>query len=444
MSAPHERPPLRLVNGRSLIERAGAASSGDEGDRRLAELLARGTGQSPAAILDEMARARGEQASDARAAEVEVLQEASAHQTPGVARSGASGKALNRQLRRAQRRKRRVAKVVADMIQRARDAGDPSWEPQAFPGLDWKIGSEAWGALRDVSGRQARILAAGLPPAQGELLVADAKALALELGLEEDEGYATMRWRERVAAAWVSRRLSRPVRAREKEKGKSPDRARLGALLAKLEMAPDDRLKPPPKRENPWSGGRVVDGYARGAFALLMRDITTGKPLSASKLFYRNGSGDQGPFAYLATPASEHGERSRAIDGTLGLYTRWQPSASVSKYVGPVKRNAEGEILLDKDGNPMRFALSEHWYHRRMCGRRAATAADRGNAAAGSLLRELCPWLFEDDASPSELLGGLEALAASTEAAEDAEGDFEDAPSPAAEGGISRGPPAEP
>lgn len=380
----------------------------DEGDLRLAALIARNTGKSRAGALDELLGAR---AASPILFDVEELQKASDRASPDTQESQEpSEPTMGRRLRRAQRRKKRVAKVVARMIERAREAGDPTWKPEAFAGLDWKIGSEAWAALRDVTGRKARILAAGLPPAQGELLVADAKEIAKELELEE--GYATMVWRERVASAWVSWRLSRPVRARKKSK--RPALEQLEELMGKLALPPDATLQPPPKRENPWAGGRVVDGYARGAFALLIRNVVTGRPLSVSKLFYKNGSGQKGPLAYLATPAPEHGGRSRAVDGVLGLYTRWQPAASTSKYVGPVKRDASGEVLLDEDGNPMRFALSEHWYHRKMCGRRAASAADRGNAAAGSLIRELCPWLFEDDASAAELVSGLEELAAST------------------------------
>ena len=67
----------------------------------------------------------------------------------------------------------------------------------------------------------------------------------------------------------------------------------------------------------------------------------------------------------------------------LGLYSRWQPPAWKSKFVGPPKRGPDGQPLLDKHGHVQRYALSEHWYHARMCGRRAAAQADRGNAAGG-------------------------------------------------------------
>ena len=80
------------------------------------------------------------------------------------------------------------------------------------------------------------------------------------------------------------------------------------------------------KRENPWAGGRVVDGYARQAFCLLLRDIRTGEPLSMSKLFQRNGSGELGAVKYLSGR----------------LYTRFQPRADRSRYVGPAKRGADG------------------------------------------------------------------------------------------------------
>lgn len=377
---------------------------------------------------DELVR---EVAVERQADEAERLQQASEHRDPGQ-RGGPSPKDVNRQVRRARRRKKRVAKVVAAMIERARQEGaDPDWKPEAFPALDWRIKSEAWAALRDVSGRKARTLAAALPPAQGEQLVLEAQRIAAETGLED--GYATVRWRELVAGAWVSWRLSRPVRA--KQKTRDNGHTRTGDYeLGNVPPDPED-WAPPVKRQNPWAGGRVVDGYARQAFALLMRDVRTGAPMSISKLFYRNGSGEQGVFGYLATPARDG--RSRAIDGVLGLYSRWQPPAHKSKYVGPPKLGPDGQPLLDKHGRVQRYALSEHWYHRRMCGRRAAAQADRGNGAATSLLRELCPWLFAADRSPEEVLAELEQLEGATETATESPypGCFETAGAPGADAG---------
>jgi hypothetical protein len=72
--------------------------------------------------------------------------------------------------------------------------------------------------------------------------------------------------------------------------------------------------------------------------------------------------------------------------------------------VGPTKKGPDGRPLLDRFGNPQRYALAEHWYHARMCGRRAARQADSGTARATSVLRELCPWLFEKDKRATELL----------------------------------------
>ncbi len=76
-----------------------------------------------------------------------------------------------------------------------------------------------------------------------------------------------------------------------------------------------------------------------------------------------------------------------------------RPSSSSRRVAGP-RRTADppdGQPLLDRFGNPQRYALAEHWYHASMCGRRAARQADGGNGVATALLRELCPWLFKDD-----------------------------------------------
>lgn len=307
----------------------------------------------------------------------EQLQRRSGQSDPSQARPGQS---LNRRQRKAQGRKRRLAKVVQAMVERARDEGaDPDWVPEAFPALDWRIKSEATAIMRDVTGRRARIFAAGLPPAQAERLLEEAERLGPEL----DEACASLRWRELVAAAWVSWRLSRPIRASRRSKREG--------------------------RENQWAGGRVVDGYARQAFCLLMRDLQTGRPMSMSKLFYRNGSGVQGVFGYLARSAPAGGARGLPrIDGCLGLYSRFQPRADKSRYVGPPKMTKDGQPLLDANGQPQRYALAEHWYHRSMCGRRAASQSDRGSAAARSILHSLCPWLFDDEPCGAIVLSELE------------------------------------
>ncbi len=321
----------------------------------------------------ELARCVEEQNAAKRA---EELQRRSGQADPDQARPG---QCLNRRQRKAQARKRRLAKVVQAMIERARtDGADPDWKPEAFPALDWRIKSEATAIMRDVTGRRARIFAAGLPPTQAERLLEEAERLGPEL----DDACASLRWRELVAAAWVSWRLSRPIRASRRLKREG--------------------------RENPWAGGRVVDGYARQAFCLLMRDLQTGRPMSKSKLFYRNGSGVQGVFGYLARPApTSTGSRLPRIDGRLGLYSRFQPRADKSRYVGPPKKAKDGRPLLDANGRPQRYALAEHWYHHKMCGRRAASQCDRGSAAARSILSVLCPWLFDDEPCGSTVLSEL-------------------------------------
>lgn len=322
----------------------------------------------------ELARCVEEQNAARRA---EQLQRRSGQVDPGAARPG---QCLNRRQRKAQARKRRLAKVVQAMIERARtDGADPDWKPEAFPALDWRIKSEATAIMRDVTGRRARIFAAGLPPAQAERLLEEAERLGPVL----DEACRSLRWRELVAAAWVSWRLSRPIRASRRLRREG--------------------------RENPWAGGRVVDGYARQAFCLLMRDLQTGRPMSISKLFYRNGSGVQGVFGYLARSAPTDGVRGLPrIDGCLGLYSRFQPRADKSRYVGPPKKAKDGRPLLDAHGQPQRYALAEHWYHRTMCGRRAASQSDRGSAAARSILFSLCPWLFDGEPCGATVLSELE------------------------------------
>lgn len=422
---------------RSPLERPSAArgtDSPDEVQRYLNALVStRVFGEPPAAFEEEVR--------DERAVEqVEAMQRASSHADPsrhrGAGARPKSSDGLNRQMRRRRARKKAIAKVVADMEARVRKEGaDPNWSPEAFPALDWNILSVTKAILADVTGRRARILAASLPPPQAEQLIRDAVRIAQERDLEE--GYATLRWRELVAGAVASWRLSRPVRARGASKDPEPEPvgdALLG-LLPPAVGADEEPLKPPVKRENPWKGGRVVDGYARQAFCLLMRDLRTGAPMSVSKLFYTNGSGEQGVFGYLATPKpATRGSRLPRIDGVLGLYTRFQPRADKSKYVGPPKKGPDGQPLRDKDGNVQRYALCEHWYHRDMCGRRAATQADRGDAGSRSIIGELCPWLFEVEASAEELLD---------EAAQDA-GSVEGAESPSPAVGVETDEPAAP
>lgn len=362
-------------NGRGL--RRDAPS--EEVEAYLAGLVARRVfKEEPARLRRAVAEAREDE-------HTQTLQKRSNHIDPKRHRgAGERPENLNRHLRRVRARKRRLSKVVAQMIERARrDGADPTWTPEAFPALDWRIKNEAWSIMRDVSGRRARIFTAALPPPQGARLLGEAARIATAKGV--DDGFATVRGRELIAGAWVSWRLSRPVRARRR---------------TSLNHASE-----PGKRENPWAGGRVVDGYARGAFSLLMRDLATGRPMSVSKLFYKNGSGQQGVFGYLAT--ARRGERRGGlprIDGVLGLYSRFQPSADRSKYVGPPKRGRDGKPLLDANGNVQRYALGEHWYHRDMCGRRAVAQADRGDAESRSLLRELCPWLFEQEDLMAALL----------------------------------------
>lgn len=409
----------------AIFERPSAAKGTDTPEgvtAYLASLAARALGEDPAELTRAVQAER-------QADEAEKLQKASGHATPGVNDApGVPPRDLNRQLRRVRKRRKHLAKHFAAFLERNRQKGaDPDWKPTAFPALDWRIRSEIGPARLDVTGRKARILAAGLPLEQAERLIDEAKRIEAELKVED--GYRTMRWRDLAAAAWVSWRLSRPVRTRDMKPGE--ECAQTGDQALGYEPPPLGVPAVPVTRKNPWAGGRVVDGYAREAFGLLMPNLLTGEPLSNSALFYQNGSGTQGVFGYLATPAPE-GEgpgRSRALDGELGLYTRWQPPAWKSKFVGPPKMGPDGQPLLDKNGNPQRYALAEHWYHARMCGRRCVAQADRGSARARGVLQELCPWLFDDEPKAEQLLGDLAEREAATEGGE--------APSPALENASS-------
>jgi hypothetical protein len=261
-----------------------------------------------------------------------------------------------------------------------------------FPWLDWRIRAEVWKILRDVTGKAARIMASALPPAQAQRLIDAAREL--------EDGYASMRWRELVAMAWASWRLSRPVRARPKTK-ESPEK-RLGDYALGYIAPEPEEIAPPVKRVNPWKGGRVVEGYARGAFALLMPDLETGKPRSVSALFYTNGSGQLGPLSSL----SQRG---------IGLFTRTQPPADKTTFKGPKRRDP-------KTGATQQWALSQHWYPAAMCGRRTATSARRGQSVAHGVLHELVPWLFEKSPPPAEMLEAAAAQAASVEGGLPSEG----------------------
>jgi len=433
----HRPPAASGGSRRSPLERPTAlkgTNSAEEVQRYLNELVSlRVLGEDPSALARDVALERG-------ADQAEDLQKRSVHADPDRHRGGGGRpKDLNRHLRRVRARKKRLAKAVAAMVERARAEGDPDWKPEAFPALDWRIEREVWAILRDVSGRKARAFAAALPPAQAQQLVEEAESLAVERELSEAEAYATMRWRELVAGAWASWRLSRPVRARKRTE--DDGRKRLGAY-ALGHIPPDpEEWKPPVVRENPWKGGRVVDGYARQAFCLLMRSVATGQPMSISKLFYRNGSGEQGVFGYLATPApSDRKSGLPRIDGVLGLYTRFQPRADKSKYVGPVKRGADGAPLLDRNGHVQRYALCEHWYHRSMCGRRTAAQADRGQGESRSLIATLCPWLFDAEDRPGQLLEDSEARADSVDGDPETPSPAQTGDEPATEPG-SRAPP---
>ncbi|MCC6877391.1 MAG: hypothetical protein IT378_24005 [Sandaracinaceae bacterium] len=288
---------------------------------------------------------------------------------------------LNRKLRKLEQRALKVSEAIARIEQRAHQEGDAHFQVTEFPWLDFRIRAETWKILRDVSGKAARIFAAALPPGQALKLIEAAREL------EAEGGYASVRWRELAAAAWASWRLSRPVRARSQTKD-SPEK-RLGDYALGLLPPEPEAIAPPVKRVNPWKGGRVVEGYARQAFALLLLDTGTGKPRSVSSIFYTNGSGQLGPVASV----SQKG---------LGLFTRVQPPAERTTFKGPKRKNP-------KTGQSEPWALGQHWYSAAMCGRRTATSARRGQDHARGVLRELVPWLFEDAPAAGELADEAQA-----------------------------------
>jgi hypothetical protein len=311
---------------------------------------------------------------------------------PPVTEGVSQGK-LNRKLRKMELRAVKVSEAIARLEARAHAEGDTQFKVTEFPWLDWKIRAEVWKILRDVTGKAARIMASALPPAQAQRLIEAAREL--------EDGYASMRWRELVAMAWASWRLSRPVRARSQTK-ESPEKRLGDYALGYLAPEPEE-IAPPVKRVNPWKGGRVVEGYARGAFALLMPDLETGKPRSVSTLFYRNGSGQLGPVSSL----SQRG---------LRLFTRVQPPSDKTTFKGPKRKNAKGQTE--------QWALGQHWYPASMCGRRTATDARRGRSGAYGVLQELVPWLFEQAPSAGALVEAAEehedALAGTVPSAEPA------------------------
>ena len=330
----------------------------------LAELAARALSAQgdPAAAGDLLAAAHAHQG--ARRAE-----ELAKGRIPGPpSTEGVHQSKLNRKLRKLEQRALKVSEAIARIEKRAHAEGDAQFKVTEFPWLDFRIRAEVWKILRDVTGKAARILVAALPPGQAVELIEAARAL------ESEGGYASVRWRELAAAAWASWRLSRPVRARSQTKD-SPEK-RLGDYALGYIAPEPEAIAPPVKRVNPWKGGRVVEGYARQAFALLLPDTDTGKPRSVSSIFYTNGSGQLGPVASV----SQKG---------LGLFTRVQPPAERTTFKGPKRKNP-------KTGQSEQWALGQHWYSAAMCGRRTATSARRGQDHARGVLRELVPWLFED------------------------------------------------
>ena len=347
----------------------------------LAELAARALAAQgdPAAAGDLLAAAQAHQG--ARRAE-----ELAKGRIPGPPVTlGVHQPKLNRKLRKLEQRALKVSQAIARIEKRAHAEGDAQFQVTEFPWLDFRIRAEVWKILRDVTGKAGRILVAALPPGQSEKLIEAAREL------EAEGGYASVRWRELAAAAWASWRLSRPVRARSQTKD-APEKRLGDYALGYLPPEPEE-IAPPVKRVNPWKGGRVVEGYARQAFALLLPDTDTAKPRSVSSIFYTNGSGQLGPVASV----SQKG---------LGLFTRVQPPAERTTFKGPKRKNP-------KTGRSEQWALGQHWYSAAMCGRRTATSARRGQDHARGVLRELVPWLFED----APTAGALAEQAAARESA---------------------------
>ena len=183
----------------------------------------------------------------------------------------------------------------------------------AIPWLDWRIRSECDRIVRDASGKCAMNHLVMLPGRVRRLTHREANKAG---------GVGSVAGSRVVACAWATWRLSRDVRG---------------------------------GYGNAWAGGKVVEGYARQVWCLLVRG-TRGEILSISTLWGTHCGSNHtlSPMARLAR---------------AGVWTRVQPPGDVARYVGPSG-----------------WAVGQMWFGRRNCGRHQTDADVREH---GEHLQEL-------------------------------------------------------
>ncbi|MBZ0251220.1 MAG: hypothetical protein K8F93_16315, partial [Burkholderiales bacterium] len=208
-------------------------------------------------------------------------------------------------------------KLLEELRQRWMERGDKSASEVALPPwVDWRIRSECDRVVRDATGRQAQQRLCTLPGAMRHLTLR-----LLREGLPEEASrwaaLKTERGARLVACAWATWRLARNVVA---------------------------------GRGQPWAGGKVVDGYARSVWTLLVR-TPRGEPLSISTLWGTHCGSKHvpGPMTLLAR---------------AGVWTRVQPPAHAARYVGPSG-----------------WAVGQIWLGRRHCGRLVTPEDERVHGA---------------------------------------------------------------
>lgn len=206
------------------------------------------------------------------------------------------------------------AAIIAEFILRwSKQSGRPQSEFEAIPWLDWRIRSECDRIVRCLTGRRALSALVMMPRRISKLIHREANRVG---------GVASVAGARLVACAWATWRLARDT---------------FGG------------------NGSPWAGGKVVEGYARAVWCLLVRS-PRGEQLSISTLWGTHcGSNHQlGPMARLAR---------------AGVWTRVQPPEDVARYVGPSG-----------------WAVGQMWFGRRNCGRHVT---DADVAEHGAHLQEL-------------------------------------------------------
>lgn len=289
------RPPTDLKTLAYLAalveERAGVEGFADEIEARALDVV----------------RARAAIAGKREAAEAN----ASKHQRAAPKAQAPKAKRKGLPSRKAQMR------ILEELRQRWMERGDKSAsEVELPPWIDWRVRSECDAIVRDGSGREAQKRLCTLPG-----LMRHRTLRVLREGLPEEAsrwaGLKTERGARLVACAWATWRLARDV---------------VGG------------------RGQPWAGGKVVEGYARAVWCLLVR-TPRGEALSVSTLWGTHCGSKHvpGPMSQLAR---------------AGAWTRVQPPAGVARFVGPSG-----------------WAVGQMWLGRRLCGRRVTPEDEREHGA---------------------------------------------------------------